>query len=523
MIRALLLLIFAFFVPSLALADTPLTSAELHLGYDNVPQVQAAKDGGMMTPELVAWLSSDAPIDHKAAAISALGWRSPGVTHGRRFLTYLAASQAMTESLLTIDRMRAADLFVFGYLIAMDDPHELRPLDPASPGVMSLPAWEILSIAATALPDDFTVQLVRALVEGQRDASSAWCSVYLEGQLVFDRFEEGKRNLSPAAQKQVWAAFASYQESCGTPKSAMKSRPSPTNAAPKDGLSLPLKPELNQIYSVATTPGHVITATQGGVVVWERRTGRTIAFEPEPICVDVVVDGNAAWIGCQRAVIRYDGVSFKRYLRDQTSTDAFKVRPGPGGAIVVAHGGKLFEYSAEFDAFRSAPLSYGGGEGYDLLWSDGGQSWRISFMKSVVRAGESLPVKSSTYGGSDPRSLYADPGGGVWVIDFNDGFYRYVESTGVFQRVPGIASRGSDVVVDAARQRVWLLHYTDGVYLKDGTGPSRFFDLSQMLYLRDLHVDSDGDLWVAGWNQLVRLREEGGKWTMAFWKVPVAN
>lgn len=526
MIRAALLAIalaVTLLIPSAALADTPLTAARLHLAYAELPQVAAAAESQLLTPELLAFLAGDAPTDQKAALVSALGWRAPGQTRGRRFLEQLATSQGLTVGQLTIERLRGVDLFVLGYLMAMDDPHEMRPLDPAADGLLAAPPWEILAVAAAALPGDFTVQLVRALVEGQRDFSSAWCEVYLETALVLQRFPAGQRNLRNAAVAQAQAAVSPYRGSCGTPvvearALATAPAPAPAAAAPQRP-AIPVKPELNQVYAVTAYRQWMVTATQGGVVVWDRRTGQAVEAHLEPICLSLMVFQDALWVGCEHRVLRWDGGSWRAYLHDAASTEAFKLRLGPGGELVVAHGGKLLTFFPEYDLFRAASSTLGTGEGYDLMWDAEGTLWRVRLMEAVERGSQRFQVGSAAYPGPDPRALYQDPGGGMWVVDFAHGFYRFDEAEGRFHRVPGVAGRGSDVEVDAERRRVWLLHYTDGVYLRDGDGPARFFDLRSLLYLRDLYVDADGDVWIAGWTHLARLRGQAGDWSVEAWKI----
>jgi sulfur relay (sulfurtransferase) DsrF/TusC family protein len=62
------------------------------------------------------------------------------------------------------------------------------------------------------------------------------------------------------------------------------------------------------------------------------------------------------------------------------------------------------------------------------------------------------------------------------------------------------------------RRWLWLLHYTQGlVLLKPGQDPERV-DLPELENMRDLLLDpATGDVWVAGWTQLVRLRPDASK------------
>ena len=91
---------------------------------------------------------------------------------------------------------------------------------------------------------------------------------------------------------------------------------------------------------------------------------------------------------------------------------------------------------------------------------------------------------------------------------------------GRFVREPGLDEKGSGVAYDAKRQRLWMLHYTQGLVLKQpGAEPQRV-DLSDLEFMRDLLLDDSGDVWVAGWNQLVRVGAGGPPWVKRSYRVP---
>ena len=105
--------------------------------------------------------------------------------------------------------------------------------------------------------------------------------------------------------------------------------------------------------------------------------------------------------------------------------------------------------------------------------------------------------------------------GRLWVQDFDSGMLLYDDATGTFSRQPGPPIKGTGVGVDTARNRTWLLHYTDGLYLVEYGEVSRTFDLSEGQNMRDMLLDDDGSVWVATWGGLVHLREIDGEWQQA--------
>lgn len=54
------------------------------------------------------------------------------------------------------------------------------------------------------------------------------------------------------------------------------------------------------------------------------------------------------------------------------------------------------------------------------------------------------------------------------------------------------------MAVDAKRQRRYLLHYRNGLYVQDWNRPVQFIDLRDLDYLRHLYLDADGTVWLAG-------------------------
>lgn len=56
------------------------------------------------------------------------------------------------------------------------------------------------------------------------------------------------------------------------------------------------------------------------------------------------------------------------------------------------------------------------------------------------------------------------------------------------------------------------LHYTKGLVLQRPGSKDEVIDLSDLENMRDIHLDPDGTVWVAGWGRFVRIRQAGDGW-----------
>lgn len=136
------------------------------------------------------------------------------------------------------------------------------------------------------------------------------------------------------------------------------------------------------------------------------------------------------------------------------------------------------------------------------------------FLDGLLRNGELIPKQSEVYPGRDPRAFHMDARGDLWVEDFESGLFRLDPASGRFVKQRGVGSKGTGVGVDLARERTWMLHYTQGPRLVQGGEVVHAVDLSSQENMRALMVDPDGTVWVGGWHGLVRIRESAGTWSV---------
>jgi hypothetical protein len=302
-------------------------------------------------------------------------------------------------------------------------------------------------------------------------------------------------------------------------------------------------PQYNQIYALARYRKWIVAATQAGIVFWDPSTGTVDKLVKAYISGDMMVRGKHLWAGTYRQVIRFDGLKSKKYLRSQKTRGA-RLIAGPGGKLLlkqnklVQQPNHWWEYQSKRDRFapltvsgqRHAPSILGGGSFFifhDVLVRNNGEVWGIDFLKALVKSKRGkttrIPIKGA-YPGTDPRRLYEDRRRRLWVIDFGSGFLRLDDATGKFIANPTVSAKGSDMVVDVLRNRTWLLHYTQGLYLEQPGGKVKPFDLSRLKYMRALLLDKDGSVWVGGWNALVHIQRQGASgWRQQSFKVTSAS
>ncbi|HEY3452430.1 MAG TPA: hypothetical protein VGK67_39165 [Myxococcales bacterium] len=479
-----------------ARADSPLTSIDLSAGYDDLPAVKAARASKKLQGSALEFLASaNAPMDQQVAVAYAAGW---GQQHANTFIEALAAAHQREAIALEAKDLVPAEKFLLGYLIALDKYLDLQPLQAGASGVRGMLPSKLVDEGAAAFPNDFAVQYVRALVDVQGRPVEKWCDIYKVPKKVLDRFPAAKRNLRPAAVQSAVDYLALYEQSCPGSKAAVDEK----------------RAQLNQIYTLARVGPHLIAGTQGGVAVWDPAApAKPVAIHPEFIC-NAIAWGGMAWAGCDQSVVRWDGKAFKSYLANKDN-DAEYYHPmsGPDGSLWVRYGGKTFAYDKASDAFKPVQAPWPGGP-YDALVTKQGEVWWIDFLNSFSNRQKTFQLKSAEYPGSDPRRFREDAAGRLWVEDFESGLYRFDPASGKFLHEDGLAQKGTGVAFDLKTERLWMLHYTEGPYLKTNGRVQQTFDMKQDGYLRDLLLDEDGTVWVGSHSGIVRMREKDGNWVM---------
>ncbi|MBE9194118.1 hypothetical protein IQ219_01990 [Synechocystis sp. LEGE 06083] len=201
--------------PMASRADSPLTSTDLAGAYSDIAAVAWAQQYRIMSPLIVDFLLGDRPLGEKTAVINAIGWNIDGTNNAEQFLVALARKKGKPPTHLDLGDLTPEELFLVGYLLALDDYLNLGPLSAQGGNDLwrSTPV-QLLSKAAYALPENFTVQFVRSLVTGQAWFGSSWCALYLEPANVLANFPPEKRNLRPQAVQNAMEYLNLYESYC---------------------------------------------------------------------------------------------------------------------------------------------------------------------------------------------------------------------------------------------------------------------------------------------------------------------
>ncbi len=482
---------------ALAHADSPLTSTDFATAYADVPGVQSAKEGNTVA----AWvfLASTATNDKKLAVANALGWQGDFATG---FFEYLAQERDVKAAQLEVKDLNPSQLFIAGYLVAMADYLELKPLKPGAPGVWGKTGQQLLDRAAGSLKEDFTVQYTQALVKAQKAMSGPWCEVFRIPNGVLARFPPAQRNLRAGAVESAQGYLAGYEESCADSK-----------AAARAGVEA-----FNQGYTISKVGTQVVVGAQGGIVVWDASHDKPVAKRAASICRGIAWKG-AAWIGCEHELVKWDGVSFTAFLprkQGKTLSEYYVPMVGPEGKLWVRLGKQTLELDEATQRFVTVTAPWPG-DPYDAFFFEGKAYW-VDFLRALHAGPATINLRSDIYPGTDPRMFRVDARGQLWVEDFETGLLRL--ENGRFVKQAGLTEKGSGVALDVERKRVWLLHYTQGLVLvREGKDPERV-DLPELENMRDLLLDpANGDVWVLGWTQLVRVRADGPTWVRQRFRV----
>lgn len=494
--RRSLLFLCAF--PALAFADSPLTSTDFATAYKELPAVAAAKAHKL--DEVHVFLSSDAPNDQKLAVANALGWEGGDFATG--YLGFIAGKRAVQPEQLRVGDLSPSEQFVAGYLIAMADYLDLKPLRAGGKGVFGMTALALLDKAAVAAPEDFTVQYTRALVRAQAALEAQWCKVFSIPNDVVRRFPPRARNLRAGALESAQGYLAGYEESCPGSKAATQK-----NTA-----------ELNQIYSLSKVGSQLVAGTQGGIVVWDpRQDSRPVTTRPGFICRGLTWKDNA-WLGCEAEVVRWNGSVFTSFLprTKKNSAEYYQPMEGPEGQLWVRLGKQTWAFDEATEQFSPVKTPWAN-DPYDARFFQGEAYW-IEFLHALHVGPVTIPLKSELYPGSDPRAFRVDATGSLWIEDFESGLFRLEH--GRFVKRAGLIAKASGVALDVERKRDWLLHYTDGLVLQRPGKPDERVELRELENMRDLLLDpGNGDVWVAGWTGLVRVRADGPTWVKQRFRV----
>lgn len=198
--RSLLLLILLFFIsPDPGKADSPLTSTPFHEKYNDIDIVLTAEQTGIMNQEFADYLHDGSnPADIKAALINALGWSTDGKSNAEIYNTLIHKRQINGDD---ISDLNSNELFVIGYLTAMDDYFN---------AAKSLP---FLKQARRMKPDSYTYCIIEALAKAQAAMEKDFCKAWKYTSKVFSN-KNLKQDMREDAGKIIYDYMIIYKEYC---------------------------------------------------------------------------------------------------------------------------------------------------------------------------------------------------------------------------------------------------------------------------------------------------------------------
>jgi hypothetical protein len=184
------------------LADSPLTSTDIYLGYKNEPIVAEALEFKVLSKNILEYLASpENPIAVKIAAINALGWNIEGTTYAETFYKYLQDKNDY-ESIYDLVEGSDSELTIcLAYFKALGDYFEV---DDA--------IWNAKH--AIQRSNSYTVHIICALIEAQKAMDEDLCEVY---ELV-NRVRENKTltdDMNEEAKAEIFAYMDMYDCSQG--------------------------------------------------------------------------------------------------------------------------------------------------------------------------------------------------------------------------------------------------------------------------------------------------------------------
>jgi clan AA aspartic protease (TIGR02281 family) len=208
-------------------ADSPITSTAFYLAFNEIPQVNKARELGKLNYELAEFLSNmKNPIDQKLAVVNALGWSVEGKNNRSLFEIFLKKKYSV--STLNYTKISSDEHLLIGYLAILDNYLDVvEPLQILTNALKRNPnsySYNLIyGLALSQISLDFDV---RGVKENEKflleDAtlkkfidfeSSGRCNIYLINAKI-DSNKLLKQDFRVSAKKFVFDYIGIYQFSC---------------------------------------------------------------------------------------------------------------------------------------------------------------------------------------------------------------------------------------------------------------------------------------------------------------------
>ncbi len=295
---------------------------------------------------------------------------------------------------------------------------------------------------------------------------------------------------------------------------------SPDPNPPAERPTLPLltgaiSPRLHMTYDLVRHEDWLVSAAQGGVIVWEVTHGEAVAAHETSICTVVVVALASAWAGCDKQVVQWNAHSGWTTHLENEANDAtyYQLTVTPTRSLIASYGNREWELEVGASGFAERRVNTFGGARDAIFYR--GEPWKIMSGISGPAPIGHLSIGSAHYPGEDPRRFTVDARDRLWVVDFRAGLFFWDGQR--FVHEPGLNDKGSGVAHDATRDRLWMLHYTDGLTIKEHGRVVGQVEVP-LGNLRDIELDEDGygTVWVGGWRGIARVRWDGTNFVLNY-------
>lgn len=185
--------------PLTSRADSPLTSTPFHEKYTDIDIVLKAEQLGIMNEEFADYLHDiSKPADVKAALINALGWSTDGKSNAVIYNSIIHKRQITEEDIFKIN---ANELFVIGYLMAMDNYFDVSKAVP------------FLKQARIKNSNSYTYSIIEALVKAQKAMEKDFCKAWKYTDKVFSN-EDLETDMREGARNIIYDYMFLYKKDC---------------------------------------------------------------------------------------------------------------------------------------------------------------------------------------------------------------------------------------------------------------------------------------------------------------------
>lgn len=226
-----ILLILAIILSGKVFADSPITSTPFYLAFNEIPEINKARENGKLDYELASFLTNEKiPIDQKLALVNALGWRIDGKNNKGLFEIFLKNKYSI--SFIDYNTINSDELLILGYLAILDNYFELtEPIKILNIALQKNPqsySYNIIyGLALSQLSLDFGIRGVKEeekfllsedyLRHYVDKNSPSWCNIYLINATI-ENDKSLKQDFRESAKKFIFDYINIYREKCADEK-----------------------------------------------------------------------------------------------------------------------------------------------------------------------------------------------------------------------------------------------------------------------------------------------------------------